>query len=284
MKNPYQHLVDQSIADSISSFGPKNRLRDAVEYALKNGGKRFRPMIVHIVSEALGSQFDITDAALAVEYFHTASLIADDLPCMDDDDFRREVPSLHKAFDEATAVLASYALIAAGYERIRLNAAKLKNPQICSLAIENASLNTGILGATGGQYFDLFPHELNREDAIPILEKKTATLFEISFVFGWLFGGGDLRRLPEVKQISAHFGLAFQISDDFLDWERDQREGALNYVSLVGSQKAAHTLFEELAQLKSFLKSLQLEHPGLLALVQLIESRAQEGIQATVAG
>ncbi len=270
----FKEPIEKAIEESIASFGPKTLLRDAVEYALKKGGKRFRPAIVYLVAEAIGKQLDVVDAGLAVEYFHTASLIADDLPCMDDDDQRREHPSLHKAFGEATAILATYALIAAGYNRIRLGAQKLNRSDICALAIENASYNTGILGATGGQHADLYSSTLNEDVVLDVIDKKTGTLFEISFVFGWLFGGGEIALLDDVKQAALSFGRAFQISDDFLDLEQD-KEG-INYPAVVGVEKALSILTAELQNYYTALKKLRLDSPELLALAQLVERRVTQ--------
>ena len=267
----YQKPINQALKESFSSFGPQTQLREAVEYALINGGKRFRPAIVYLVADALGRKSEVADAALAVEYFHTASLIADDLPCMDDDDTRRDHPAVHKVYGEATAILATYALIAAGYDCIRLNGQKLGRDALTALAIENATYNTGILGATGGQYGDLFPDELTEASVLDVIDKKTGTLFEISFVFGWLFGGGDLDQLDLVKKAARHFGRAFQISDDFLDLKQD--EGKLNFPAVVGVEKGAQFLSDELSALKEALKKLRLNSPELLTLVTLIEQR-----------
>lgn len=270
----YQQPINKALFESVSSFGPKTGLRDAIEYAFKNGGKRFRPTIVYLIANALDNNRDVTDAALAVEYFHTASLIADDLPCMDDDDTRRDHPSVHKVYGESTAILATYALIAAGYDRICLNGQKLNQEALIPLAIENATLNTGIFGATGGQYGDLFPDELNEATILDVIDKKTGTLFEISFVLGWLFGGGDLSLLELVKRVSCYFGRAFQISDDFLDLQQD--EGKLNFPGVIGCEKAARFLSDELNALKGVLKKLRLDSPELLTLVAFIEQRVAQ--------
>ena len=269
--DPYKGPIEKAIAESIESFGPKTVLRDAVEYALKNGGKRFRPAIVYLIANALGNHTNVADAALAIEFFHTASLIADDLPCMDDDNERREMPSLHKVYGEATAILATYALIAAGYDKIRIGAQKLGRSEICPIAIENASFNTGILGATGGQYDDLYPPHLTDSSVLDVIDKKTGTLFEVSFVFGWLFGGGDLQSLDTVKQAAISFGRAFQISDDFLDLEQDK--DGMNYPAVVGVERASKVLLLELQNYYSSLKKLSLETPELLALAHLVEKR-----------
>jgi geranylgeranyl diphosphate synthase, type II len=268
--NHYKISVEQAIKDNMDSFGSPSVLRDAIEYALKNG-KRFRAAIVYLVATALGHKKDMTEAALAIEYFHTASLIADDLPCMDDDDERRDLPALHKAFNEATAVLTTYALIAAGYDKIRQGAAKMGRPDIGMLAIENASFNTGILGAAGGQYHDLYPPKLTDRAVLDVIDKKTGTLFEISFVFGWLFGGGNLHSLEVVKQMARSFGRAFQISDDCLDHVQDA--AGMNYVTVAGKDKALSLLHQELNQYYTALKTLQLATPELMALGELIEAR-----------
>jgi geranylgeranyl diphosphate synthase, type II len=268
--NAYKSPLEKALAHDLQSFGPPSTLRDAIAYALKNG-KRFRPAIAYLVAKALGHEENVTDAAVAIEYFHTASLIADDLPCMDNDDERREHPSLHKAFNEATAILASYALIAAGYDKIREGAEKLGRPDIGMLALENASVNTGILGATGGQYHDLYPKTFDEAYILDIIDKKTGTLFEISFVFGWLFGGGDLSLLDTVKQAALSFGRAFQISDDFLDLEQDGN--GMNYPAIAGTEQAMHLLKKELNLYYTSLKNLSLETPELLALGKMIESR-----------
>ena len=268
----YKEPIEKAIAASLETFGPKSVLRDAVEYALKNGGKRFRPAIVYMVAKALGKEGEALDhAALAIEYFHTASLIADDLPCMDDDALRRDVPTLHKVYNESTAILATYALIAAGYDQIRLAAQKLGNSDVCLLAIENASLNTGILGAAGGQYADLYPSALTEDEVLAVMDKKTGTLFEISFVFGWLFGGGDLTSLSTIKGAALSFGRAFQISDDFLDYEQDL--GGVNFPAVAGFEKAFSLLQTELSHYYASLKKLKIETPELLALGQLVEER-----------
>lgn len=269
----YQEPIYAALDKSLASFGPKTPLREAIEYALKNGGKRFRPAIVYMVADAIGKKWDVTDSALAIEYFHTASLIADDLPCMDDDAIRRDQPAVHKVFGEGTAILATYALIAAGYDRIRLNGQKLNREELIPLAIENAAHNTGIRGATGGQYEDLYPQKLDEATVLDVIDKKTGTLFEISFVFGWLFGGGAPHQLDWVKKAANHFGRAFQISDDFLDLQQDGEK--LNFPAVVGCEKATHVLFEELNFLNESLKKLRLDSPELLSLVKVIEKRVE---------
>lgn len=267
---PYQKQIQQWIFSDIPLLGPKTALRDACEYVLLNGGKRFRPALVMMIAKALGYGADVSKLALAVEYFHTASLVADDLPCMDNDDERRQKPTVHKVFGESTALLVSYGLISAGYERIALGAKSLKEQNhphskssdlLCLLAIENASFNTGLLGATGGQFLDINPASTTQEALCDIIHKKTGTLFEISFVFGWLFGGGDIEKLPLVKKGAAHFGMAFQIADDIQDLSEDVANNRLNLAAFLGKQKAVNLLKEEINSFAETLHGLKLNVP-----------------------
>lgn len=266
----YKEPIDRAIMDSLVYFGPSCSLTCAIGYALKNGGKRFRPAIVYMVADALGKQADVTEAALAIEFFHTASLIADDLPCMDDDDERREAPSLHKAYGEATALLASYALISAGFDFIAKAAKRRNRPDIGLAAVENASYNTGVRGAVGGQHADLFPSELSEEAVLEMIDKKTGTLFEISFVFGWLFGGGSIDRLEEVKCAARSFGRAFQLYDDLSDLEQD-REG-VNMAAIFGKERALSLLVQELSRYDRLIEQLHIASPELKALGKAISS------------
>lgn len=280
---PYQHRTEKVIQQYLPSFGADGKLREACEYALTNGGRRFRPSLVFMVADALNSKADVSHAALSIEYFHTASLIADDLPCMDDDDERRNKPSLHKAFDEATALLASYALIAAGNACIAACAHEIsKRPHpngldghfLGILALENAAYNTGTQGTTGGQFLDIYPPDLSLKTLREVIQKKTVSLFEVSFVFGWLFGGGHPDALPLIKQCASHFGMAFQIADDLGDVEQDALNGRkINMAGVFGIESAAAMFHEEIAGYRVALKTLKLESKELLGLALCLEEQ-----------
>ena len=257
---------EEELRSAVERMGKKTVLRDACEYALMSGGKRLRPLIVLMTADALGS-LDAMPAAASVEYFHTASLIADDLPCMDDDSLRRGRPSLHTAFGESAAILASYTLIAAGYGGIYENGERLKrNPQFASSAdrrsvhcLEAATRCAGIRGATQGQFLDLYPPDSSLETILEIIYKKTVTLFEISFLFGWIFGGGDLERIDEVRKCAYHLGMAFQTADDLLDDAQDSmRENPINIAGACGRDRARALFEEELGDFISSLKGLGL--------------------------
>jgi geranylgeranyl diphosphate synthase type II len=277
----YRTQFEAKLQQAIGSFGPPSPLRDACVYALTNGGKRFRPALVMMIAKALDPEMDASDAALAIECAHTASLIADDLPCMDDDDERRDKPSLHKAFGEATALLASYALIAESYALLCRNAQKLKArrgpsaERAALIAIENASANTGIHGAAAGQQRDLFPPDNKLQTLLGTLQLKTAVFFEIAFVFGWLFGGGDPDLLETVKKASANFGMAFQIADDLQDVQQDKENGcAANIALLIGIPEAKRLFETEIYSLQNRLDELNLHSEDLLSLIELMRASA----------
>lgn len=277
---PYRRQIEELIQANITTLGNKTLLRDACEYALLNGGKRFRPALVLMIAKALNFQVDVSQAALGIEYFHTASLIADDLPCMDNDDERRNKPALHKVYGESVSLLATYALIAAGYECLVRNAASLadsahpfaqQRDRLCVLALENATHNTGILGAAGGQFLDLTPPDLSLATLREVIDKKTVTLFEISFVFGWIFGGGELELLPLVKKSAAHFGMAFQVADDLGDMVQDlSHEHAMNFANVYGKEAAIALFHEEIEQFKQTLQELNLSSEELQSLSALL--------------
>lgn len=270
----YQEAFEKKLEEAIPNLGAPSVLREACAYALTTGGKRFRPALVLMVASALNKGKDAYAAALAVEYFHTASLIADDLPCMDNDSLRRNKPTVHKVYGETTALLASYALIAAGYGCIAENSAKCGEDgnNICLLALENAAYNTGLKGATGGQHIDLFPPNKSLGTIKEVIEKKTVSLFELAFVFGWLFGGGECSLLQEVKKCSHHLGMAFQIADDIADIAQDAEHSyELNMAAVLGKEQATEAVYSELEAFEQGLRTLQIDTSEVKALSALIK-------------
>jgi geranylgeranyl diphosphate synthase, type II len=280
----HKDRIEQEIAKSISTFGEKTKLRDACEYALTSGGKRLRPLVVLMVAEGLNHGLNVYESALSVEFFHTASLIVDDLPCMDNDDERRDKPSLHKIYGETIALLASYALITAAFEKIHKNCLEMKNAgmpfaamgdRACVIALETASQCAGILGATGGQFLDLFPPALNLDVVRQVIYKKTITLFEVAFVFGWVFGGGNLLEIPSVKRCAFHMGMAFQIADDVVDLLQDEKkEREMSMARLVGRERALHLFEEEMRHFQKLLKQLHLNTPSFEKMSDLLFKHA----------
>ncbi len=286
----YRDKIEQEVAKSIIALGEKTKLRDACEYALTNGGKRFRPLIVLLIAEALGHGLNVYPSALSVEFFHTASLIADDLPCMDNDDERREKPSLHKVYGETIALLSSYALITAAFEKIHANAMVMQqagppfsqfSDRACVIALEAATYCSGILGATGGQFFDLFPPSQSLETVKQVIYKKTVTLFEVSFVLGWVFGGGDVSKLDRVRKAAYHFGMAFQTADDLGDMLQDEKkQREISVARFIGKERALLYFDEEMRNLQKVLQELKLYTPSFEKMCQILVKYAANNSQS----
>jgi len=271
----YLNSVEKSIDKAVKGMGEKSSLRDACEFSLKSGGKRFRPILVLLIADALGNGYDVTDAALSSEFFHTASLIADDLPCMDDEKTRRGKPSLHIAFSESTAILTSYTLIAMGYESIHKSAKILANHtseehgnKAGMFALSAVSACAGINGATKGQFLDLNLPNNNLDTLVDVIEKKTVTLFEVSCILGWVFGGGDLTKLDEVKNCSYHLGMAFQIADDINDF--GSKNDHTNIAQVVGLDESNHMFENHFSSFQKSLSALNLKSNSIDALSDVL--------------
>lgn len=278
--DPYKLKIERAIEDNLHTLCSETVLREACQYAVLNGGKRFRPALVLMIAETLGLNRDVMHVALAVEYFHTASLIADDLPCMDNDDMRRNKPSVHKVYGEAVALLSSYVLISAGYERLAKAAEHLKlsgvdnSDRLCVLALQNVSSNTGIQGTTGGQFLDMYSLNYSLVAVEEVIYRKTVSLFEISFVLGWLFGGGNIDQIEQVKKAAYHFGMAFQIADDYDDAEEDaMNKRLMNMVSVVGEEKGKNLFLEQIEAFQLIAAGLNLKSDAIYALIQILKER-----------
>ena len=275
---PLIKTFETFLEQNILLLGEQSKLRDACEYALLNGGKRIRPLIVMMVARALGNNLDVLEACLSVEYFHTASIIADDLPCMDNDDYRRSKPALHKMHGETVALLASYALISAGYEKIFHSVqslSKQKAPfseranEACAISLDAATRCAGISGAVGGQFKDIFPKDHSLEEILDVIYKKTVTLFEIAFVYGWVFGGGELQKVDEIRKAAFHFGMAFQIWDDIGDMDQDGVD-SINIAQACGKEEAKRRLEKEVETFTFKMKKLGMWTPEFQQVVNLL--------------
>ena len=190
-------------------------LSSSLRYAVFSGGKRIRPVLLLHTYRLCGGRGDkALPAAAAVELIHTFSLVQDDLPCMDSDDLRRGKPTLHRAYPEYTALLASdYLLILAFRQLVETY------PSEISLAAIDA---IGLDGLTAGQFLDLT--HLSKNPGKNILEeirqKKTAALFELVFKLGATIAGEKAGRVRLMAEYGRNFGLAFQIRDDLNDAEK----------------------------------------------------------------
>ncbi len=196
---------------------PQQTLFEAMRYSLLAGGKRLRPIFVLDFCRMCGGDWRAAiPFAAAVEMVHTYSLIHDDLPCMDNDDFRRGMPTSHKVYGEATAVLAGDALLTAAFSTI---ARSDFSAQIRIKAVEILSECAGETGMVGGQILDMQSEErqCSKQEVIDIQSRKTGALIRAACMLGVLAASGSEQQFSAAAAFADHLGLAFQIRDDMLD-------------------------------------------------------------------
>ena len=223
----YREFVEAYLKDIYGKFAaePQKPLFEAIEYSLLAGGKRLRPVFALDFCRMCGSDWkNAAPFAAAIEMIHTYSLIHDDLPCMDNDDFRRGRPTNHKVFGEGLAVLAGDALLTDAF--MLAASAKLPNPADMATAIGLMAEGAGSLGMVGGQVLDIMSEEreLTEQEVLDIQSRKTGRLISIACCLGVLAGGGSERQFDAAAQFAAGLGLAFQIRDDMLDVIGTQEE------------------------------------------------------------
>ncbi len=216
--------VDLALARALPEQTRKpERLHEAMRYAVFNGGKRVRPLLVYAAGECLGVDKKLLDpAAVAIELIHAFSLVHDDLPAMDDDDLRRGKPTLHIEFDEATAILAADALQPLAFEVIA--SAKAIDPVARIKLVGLVSASAGSLGMTGGQSIDLAAEgqQLTAAEIEHMYALKTGALIHASIVSAcYLCPGLPDEQHAALDRFARAVGVAFQIKDDILDIEGD---------------------------------------------------------------
>lgn len=223
--HPFERLSDRLsplVEQALRRFAwpessAPHRLVEAMNYSLFAGGKRLRPLLVLAACESVGGQLESAlPVAAALEMVHTYSLIHDDLPAMDDDDLRRGRPTCHKAFDEATAILAGDAMNTFALQAILDN---VPDPARAVAAARELAVAAGLEGMVGGQMADL-----ESEGAAPDLarlryihEHKTGALITAAVVCGGIIGGAGSATLGRLRNYGRRIGLAFQVVDDILD-------------------------------------------------------------------
>ncbi len=266
MKDVLQDLraqVDKALEEIMPPEGTHpGRLTSAMRYSLFAGGKRIRPILALSAAQACGGGVgDAMFAACAAELVHTYSLIHDDLPAMDDDDFRRGRPTCHRAFDEGTAILAGDALLTMAFELLSVGkdgpslTAETRNRMVFEL-----SRAAGWKGMVGGQQIDMDSE--GQSPSQPVLEyihtHKTGAMIRCSVVLGGLAVSADPGELKALERYGEKLGLAFQVVDDILDVTAttdemgkdqgsDAARGKMTYTALFGLEEA-RVRAEELVQ------------------------------------
>lgn len=235
-------------------------LFESMEYSVRNGGKRVRPLLTMLFCDACGGNvLSSIPMAQAVEFIHTYSLIHDDLPCMDNDDYRRGKPSNHKVYGDAMALLAGDGLLTAAFERISVwSQAGLYSADVAVKAILTLSQYAGARGMIGGQVIDI--QNENKPDisfdTLRLLDNlKTGALIEAACAMGCIAAGAEEKYVESAKRFASKIGLAFQIKDDILDVTgslekigklagSDAENGKTTYVTLLGVEKCQEMVDE----------------------------------------
>ncbi len=241
-------MIEEAVKNSMPVLSEETQaITDMLMYSLESGGKRIRPLLcLEFCAAAGGDPEKALKLALAVEFIHTYSLVHDDLPCMDNDDFRRGKPSSHKKFGEANALLAGDALLTHAFALLAEAVADGDiSAQQCVRAVKELSTLSGMKGMIGGQYIDL-KYE-NTPATLSVLVEmdtlKTAALIECACALGLIAAGVEDDEISYARDFARELGIAFQITDDVLEAEdendsSDVKNGKVTYVSLFGVEKA----------------------------------------------
>ena len=286
--NHYIEMIEQALYAYIpGGEHAEQRLIDAVEYSLRLPGKRVRPCLTLAFCELCGAPAEqALPFACAVEMIHTYSLIHDDLPCMDDDDYRRGKPSNHKVFGEDIALLAGDALQSMAYAAMLGDGARSAGADRAAAAARVLAEKSGLLGMVGGQTVDLMSEgkSVGVETLRLMDEKKTAALIEAACVMGCVCAGAGEDEIAAAGRYAHCVGIAFQIIDDILDVTSttdelgkpvgsDRENEKSTYVSLLGIDRCRELADELTAQAVEALGAFKGDTEPLTAFAEALARR-----------
>ena len=276
----------------IKSFLPAEEgfartMAQAMNYSMLAGGKRLRPILIQETYRLFGGEGKVVEPFMAgMEMIHTHSLIHDDLPALDNDDYRRGRLTTHKVYGEAMGVLSGVALLNYAYETM-LQAFSLTEDQIIVIhALRVMAEKTGIHGMLGGQSVDVENDgkPLEKEILDYIYRNKTSALIEASMMTGAILAGADEQEVSVVEEAAGNIGLAFQIQDDILDVtstdeelgkpvHSDEKNNKVTYVTLFGIEKASEQVELLSEKAVELLKSLNKNNEFLYLLIEKLINR-----------
>lgn len=241
----------------FDKYKSNSLIHRAMWYSINNGGKRLRPIILQEISKGIGlKKNDYIYAMLSVELMHSYSLVHDDLPSMDNDDYRRGKLSTHKKFNEAQAILAGNGLLTLAFE--------LLSSKYSSILSNELSRASGSKGLAGGQSIDLLSqiNKTNLKNILNIHELKTAKLFEFSVAAPFMIIG-DKKRIKIAKRYGLLLGKTFQIIDDLIDQDQDQ--DACNILNYITREKALSYCYKYRNEANKYLEKLMLDNENRLS-------------------
>jgi geranylgeranyl pyrophosphate synthase len=281
-------VVEEALDELLPAVdSPPARLHEAMRYSVFAGGKRVRPLLVLLAGESLGLDPDpLAGVGVALELVHTYSLIHDDLPALDDDDLRRGRPTLHRQYDEATAILAGDALLTLGLTLLAEHPAGAPG-EVRARAVAHVGRALGTAGMIGGQVADLEAERKWPADPAAALEsihrRKTGALLTLCLELPGLYGGVDADTGDLLTHLGHALGLLFQIADDILDVEessetlgktagKDAAASKLTYPGLYGLAESKR-LRDRVAQRARELAGRLPRPAGMTGFVELLASR-----------
>ncbi|AZZ38040.1 polyprenyl synthetase family protein [Bdellovibrio sp. qaytius] len=261
---------DQYAANSLTQLSQKllevKVLWDSLKYSFESGGKRFRPFLTSLVVIAYNKPQNYLPFAMATEMIHTYSLIHDDLPCMDNDDFRRGKPTNHKVYGEDIALLAGDALQTQALSLLAFEYAS--QPKLAVQLIQLLSEKAGALGMIGGQVLDMKSKSDITLAQVELMHRlKTGALIEAAVMGGAAICEANELETKAFAKFAAAIGLAFQIKDDILDAD-DKDQDFKSYISLIGLEKTKAELQKQVDISNEALKALS--HLGIQPLKDLV--------------
>jgi len=262
-------LVEQRLGEELPAEGAlDDRLNEAMRYSLLAGGKRLRPIMLMAAADAVGKKGeDFITAACALEMVHVYSLIHDDLPAMDNDDYRRGKLTNHKVYGDDMAILAGDALLTLSFE-VLLRQTRVSHAALLT-AVRELSVAAGMNGMVGGQAIDIQAE--GQKPNLALMQKmhmgKTGAMFRAAIRIGGILAGADKTSLKALTVYAEKFGLAFQITDDILDVTgdekvlgkpvgSDERNGKATYVTLTSLAQAQKLAENTVAEAKAAIADL----------------------------
>ncbi len=293
----FKQMLNERVKETeeiIKNFLPREAgfqrtIMKAMNYSMNAGGKRLRPLLMLETSRLFGfggARKEVERFMTAMEMIHTSSLIHDDLPCMDNDEYRRGKKSTWAAFGEDMGVLAGDALIVEAFSVASGAFFETEHPYRVGKAIRILAEKTGIYGMIGGQVVDveLTGHALPADKLDFIYRLKTGALLEASMLIGAVLAGAEEEDCAKISRIAVNVGLAFQIQDDILDITgnpetigkpvgSDERNDKTTFVSLNGLDKAKEEVKRLSEEAISQLNSLNRENPFLEQLIRMLITR-----------
>ena len=273
----------REIEDSLQNYLPKQKgyqkiIMEAMEYSLLAGGKRLRPMLMKETYTLFGGHSKVIEPFMAaIEMVHTYSLVHDDLPAMDNDEYRRGRKTTHVVYGEAMAILAGDALLNYAFETaVKAFVLEPEDSLTIGNAIRVLGEKAGIYGMLGGQVIDVKEtgHAVSKDVLDTIYELKTGALIEAAMMIGAILGGASKEEVKTVERIASLVGLAFQVQDDILDVtstqeelgkpiHSDEKNEKTTYVTLLGIDDAKKVVEEKYEEAISLLRTLPNENPYL---------------------